>query len=162
MIQADPLQLECKGYGYPIPAVEWYTKGKLLVPDGVRITLKDTPAQQESSVMINGTIRITNMDFDDAGDYECVATNNLDNGVSNATISVKVKGQCPKLLNNFTATMSFMFNNRILIVSSFIGSTIFVRPQQVDILDKIINQIIMAKHVPRCELPVDWRFLANI
>jgi len=61
--------------------------------------------------------------------------------------------------------MSFLFHNRpliVLIVSSFIGSTIFVRPQQVDILDKIINQIIMAEHVPRCELPVDWRFMANM
>jgi hypothetical protein len=95
MIQEDPLQLECKGYGYPIPVVEWYTKGKLLVPDGVRITLKDTPAQSDSSVMVNGTIRITNMDFDDAGDYECVAEN--DHGRNNATISVKVKDKLAAL-----------------------------------------------------------------
>lgn len=94
MIQEDPLQLECKGYGYPIPVVEWYTKGKLLVQED-RVTLKDTPAQQESSVMVNGTIRITNMNFEDAGDYECVATN--DHGMSNATISVKVKDKLAAL-----------------------------------------------------------------
>lgn len=95
MIQGDPLQLECKGYGYPIPVVEWTTKGNVLVPDGARITLKDTAAQQESSVMVNGTIRITNMDFEDAGDYECVATNIY--GMSNATISVKVKDKLAAL-----------------------------------------------------------------
>lgn len=95
MIQGDPLQLECKGYGFPIPVVEWTTKGNVLVPDGARITLKDTPAQQESSVMVNGTIRITNMDFEDAGDYECVATNA--HGMKNATISVKVKDKLAAL-----------------------------------------------------------------
>jgi hypothetical protein len=95
MIEDDPLQLECKGYGYPIPVVEWSTKGNLLVPDGVRVTLKDTTAQQESSVMVNGTIRITDMTFDDAGDYECVATNEYGSG--NATISVKVKDKLAAL-----------------------------------------------------------------
>jgi len=94
MIEEDPLQLECKGYGFPIPVVEWFTKGQLLVQED-RVTLKDTPAQQESSVMVNGTIRITNMGFDDAGDYECVASNVYGN--SNATISVKVKDKLAAL-----------------------------------------------------------------
>lgn len=96
IIQDDPLQLECKGYGYPIPVVEWYKGDELRATDGDRITLKDTPKHSgSSSVMTNGTIRIQKMAFEDAGDYVCVATNTY--GTSNATITVQVKDKLAAL-----------------------------------------------------------------
>ena len=95
LIEDDPLQLECKGYGYPTPVVEWFKGGEIRTADGARITLKDTQKQSDSSLMINGTIRIQAMTFDDAGNYDCVATNTY--GLGNATITVQVKDKLAAL-----------------------------------------------------------------
>lgn len=93
MIQDDPLHLECKGYGHPTPVVQWFKGETLLVADNNRITFKDIDAKQES--MINGTLRIETMAYEDAGDYKCVATN--DYGFNNATVAVKVKDKLAAL-----------------------------------------------------------------
>lgn len=95
MIEDDPLQLECRGYGFPIPVVEWYKETELRTADDVRITLKDTKKESDSSVMINGTIRIKGMAFEDAGNYTCVARN--EHGASNSTIVVNVKDKLAAL-----------------------------------------------------------------
>lgn len=42
-------------------------------------------------LLVNGTIRIENLDFADRAEYSCFATNTL--GTNNATVLVRVKGQ---------------------------------------------------------------------
>ncbi|XP_068737510.1 uncharacterized protein [Montipora capricornis] len=67
----------CTVRGNPRPSVEWLFSGKKLVP-GAKYSIKE------------GELTVKNLNYDDAGQYTCVATNIL--GSSNSTSTLNVAG----------------------------------------------------------------------
>lgn len=57
--------LDCEAYGYPEPSVMWYSSGRDLT--------KTTKYQH----LANGSLEITHVTEQDAGEYECTASNKL-------------------------------------------------------------------------------------
>jgi len=99
VIQGDPLRLDCKAWGVPEPVVTWSRDSVPLLSDGSgTITLKPWGgnAGDPFPKLENGTIRIVDMDYKDAGNYTCLVTSSLLNAngeflTVNATVLVQVK-----------------------------------------------------------------------
>ena len=75
----------CMVGGHPPPKVEWRFKGRKLVP-GAKYSIKD-----------GGVLTIKHLNYSDAGQYTCVATNIL--GSSEASGNLSVRGEVIKKLN---------------------------------------------------------------
>lgn len=88
VIEDDPFQVECLAWGSSPLSVQWTFKGVPVIADGERITYKNST--NSGRLLENATMRIKNMQFEDEGDYVCVAEN--DHGNATATITVHVKG----------------------------------------------------------------------
>ena len=69
--------LDCEAYGYPPPTVMWYSSGR---------ELSDTSKYQQHG---NGSLEIKHVTEQDAGEYECTASNKL--GRKTVTRRLKVK-----------------------------------------------------------------------
>lgn len=57
--------LDCEAYGYPKPSVMWYSSGR---------ELSDRTKYQQ---LTNGSLEIMDVREEDAGEYECTASNEL-------------------------------------------------------------------------------------
>lgn len=95
VIQGDPLRLDCKAWGIPALKITWYHGDVELAPsDSGKIKFKDFVGEKEGFPQIeNGTIRIEEMEDNDAGNYSCRAVNRI-NGEdvkAEAIIAVQVK-----------------------------------------------------------------------
>jgi len=88
IIEDDPFQVECVGWGNLPLSVVWKFNGEPVVADGDRVTYKNSTGS--GHLLANSTLRIQSMSYDDAGDYVCVITNEYGNAT--ATITVQVKG----------------------------------------------------------------------
>jgi hypothetical protein len=89
IIQDDPLQIVCNAWGIPTPVLTWTHGNRTLEPDS-RVTFKNaTLAMFSNFVLENGTLRIEPVQFEDAGNYTCIATSI--NGNASATLVVHVK-----------------------------------------------------------------------
>jgi len=96
VIEGDPLSLECKAWGIPEPVVTWYRNGTEIVAQGSggKITLKKNTESGGSATikfppLENTTLRIEKMEYEEGGNYTCVATSEI--GVANATVLVQIK-----------------------------------------------------------------------
>jgi len=93
LVQGDPLVLHCDAWGYPHPTVQWLKDETVLDPaSDDRITVKTDP----DSNIVNGSLRIDNLDYDDRADYMCVATDSFGHS-ANATILLRVKDKLAAL-----------------------------------------------------------------
>ena len=88
VIEDDPFQVECIAWGSLPLTVTWTLAGVPVVADGDRITYKN--GSSGGSQLVNSTLRIQTMTYDDAGNYVCVVENEYGNVT--ATITVNVKG----------------------------------------------------------------------
>ena len=88
VIEDDPFQVECVGWGTLPLSVVWTFKGVPVIADGDRITLKNSSGSGQ--LLENSTLRIQSVNYDDEGDYVCVVQNEYGNATS--TISIHVKG----------------------------------------------------------------------
>jgi len=90
LVEGDPLVLDCKAKGYPVPTAAW-------LKDGLPIDTSDPRVSfSEYEGIENATLRIENLNYSDRADYTCVATNS--DGISaNATILVRVKNKLAAL-----------------------------------------------------------------
>ena len=77
----------CTVGGNPPPRVEWRFKGMKLVP-GAKYSIQD-----------GGVLTIKHLNYSDAGQYTCVATNIL--GSSEASGNLSVRGERYKILKRF-------------------------------------------------------------
>jgi hypothetical protein len=100
VIQGDPLNLECKAWGFPLPTVEWQFNGTTLVQGGFggRVQLKNNTGASGSNsfkfpIIENASLRIENIDYEQEGNYTCVVSNLLEDQQyeANATTAVTVK-----------------------------------------------------------------------
>ncbi len=86
LVQGDPLVLTCLAWGHPVPVVHWLKGNERIDPTkDSRISIED------HDIVVNGTLRIENLDYDDREDYVCIAT--LGDKSANTTILVRVKGK---------------------------------------------------------------------
>lgn len=91
LVEDDPLVLECEAVGSPTPEITW-------LKDGINFTEASNPRvsfKANKEGIMNGSMRIDNLNFDDRGEYTCVATNEY--GVGNSTILVRVKDKLAAL-----------------------------------------------------------------
>lgn len=98
LVQGDPLVLHCDAWGWPLPKVEWQyetEEGEGYMPLDMtddRIVIKTDP----DSNIVNGSLRINNLDYDDRAKYMCIATDDMMRS-SNATIQLRVKDKLAAL-----------------------------------------------------------------
>eukprot|EP00914_Ancora_sagittata_P010452 GHVO01020154.1.p1 GENE.GHVO01020154.1~~GHVO01020154.1.p1 ORF type:complete len:372 (+),score=49.88 GHVO01020154.1:142-1257(+) len=94
VIQGDPLHLECKAFGHPIPSISWLKDDMPLDTSDERIKLSNYTTEK-GVLLVNATLRIENLDFPDRADYYCLAS---DSGMyNNGTILVRVKDKLAAL-----------------------------------------------------------------
>jgi hypothetical protein len=98
VIQGDPLHLECKAFGFPVPTISWNKGDMPLDTSDERIELSEFKTE-EGLTLANATLRIKDLDFPDRADYMCVASATIeDNHYSNnATVLVRVKDKLAAL-----------------------------------------------------------------
>jgi hypothetical protein len=92
VIQGDPLHLECKAYGYPVPVITWFKDDLPVDLSDERIKLSDYT--DKGVTLVNATLRIEDLDFPDRADYSCVASSSYpfnETHNANATVLVRVK-----------------------------------------------------------------------
>jgi len=88
VIEGDPFQSECVGWGYPTVTFEW-------IHDKNFSDSEDRKILKNSTNGINAVLRIENMEYEDGGEYTCIVHNEL--GSVNATIQVNVKDKLAAL-----------------------------------------------------------------
>jgi hypothetical protein len=81
--KGNTLEVECLAWGHPKPTVTWYSKGRAIVADGVRVTFSNT------SEALGGMLHMEDMQLEDYDHYVCSAYNEY--GVHNGTTLVRVK-----------------------------------------------------------------------
>lgn len=77
-VDGKDINITCRVYGAPKPEVKWIHNGKALT--GGRYAVLD-----------NGDLHISNVQFEDSGDYICHAENKF--GTTNASCSFTVRGK---------------------------------------------------------------------
>ena len=84
--------------GYPKPEVTWYFKGEVMKNSSkVQIKVRDD----------SSTLTIIDCTFDDAGIYECRASNNLgtDKTKGSLTVNSKLHSQCKNISCKFISNL---------------------------------------------------------
>ena len=67
-----PVVINCSAKGHPRPELIWY-KDELPIESGNRISVM----YRNDSTIIESSLEIASLTFDDTGEYECVAINTL-------------------------------------------------------------------------------------
>jgi len=88
VIEDDPFQVDCIAWGTLPLKVTWSLKGAPVVADGDRVTYKNNTGSGQ--LLVNATLRIQSMAYEEEGDYVCTVEN--EHGNHTATITVHVKG----------------------------------------------------------------------
>jgi hypothetical protein len=91
VIEGDPFQTECDAWGFPMLTVDWRHE-KNFTDSESRKSVKNSTS---SPPVIDAILRIESMEYEDSGEYMCVATNAL--GSANVTIQVNVKDKLAAL-----------------------------------------------------------------
>lgn len=89
VIEGDPFQVECVAWGTLPLSVTWTFKGVAVVADGDRIMHKNSTSS--GRLLENSTLRIQSMEYENEGDYVCVAQNEYGNATATMTVFVKDK-----------------------------------------------------------------------
>ena len=76
----NPILMSCEVTGIPAPQVTWTTQGA---------DVADVKDAATFHVLANGALRIDHVTTDDAGMYECVATNVAGNATMPVTLNVQ-------------------------------------------------------------------------
>lgn len=103
LVQGDPLVLKCDAWGYPLPEVQWQVEYDD-APEGaaegfVPLDLSDERiviSTDPDSNIVNGSLRINDLDYEDRAKYMCIASNGVGNS-SDATIQLRVKDKLAAL-----------------------------------------------------------------
>ena len=85
LVQGDPLVLACNAWGHPVPVVHWLKDGEPIDQSDKRVSIID------HLEIVNGTLRIEDLDYPDRAEYTCVAS--YMEHSANTTILVRVKGK---------------------------------------------------------------------
>jgi len=80
VIVDNPILMSCEVTGIPAPQVTWTTHGQ---------DLADVKDAGTFDVLANGALRIDHVTAEDAGMYECVATNVAGNATMSVTLNVQ-------------------------------------------------------------------------
>ena len=82
----ESFMLTCNATGYPVPNIEWRQNGtSYTIRDPSVITITPTDGLRSN----RSVITITNATTSDTGLYQCVATNEVDTGLENATVIIQ-------------------------------------------------------------------------
>lgn len=84
----ENLTLTCSANGFPLPEIVWLHNDSV-VEDDTRITITDSP----SGVDIISMLMVVNTNFNDSGNYTCVATSPVFNDVMSREALVLIQGK---------------------------------------------------------------------
>ena len=79
------MHLDCDAWGSPLPNIHWEHESEPINIDDERISVEDF------GDIVGGSLIIKDVDYDDAGDYTCIASINMN--AANSTVLVRVKGE---------------------------------------------------------------------
>jgi Immunoglobulin I-set domain len=82
VIEGDPFVVDCKAWGLPNVTLVWYKNGAVLESND-RVLFKNGHSD-------NSTLRIENVLYDDASEYNCTAENKF--GTASMIVEMQVKG----------------------------------------------------------------------
>lgn len=86
MVQGDKLELKCEVTGHPTPTVTWYK-------DGAPLNDTDRISFLEYKGTKTGQLRIFHLDYEDDGNYSCLAENEIAPFNATAYMKLRVKGE---------------------------------------------------------------------
>jgi hypothetical protein len=90
LVQGDPMHVECTVVGNPTPIISWFKDEAPLDESDSRLSLVDN-----KDGVANGTLHLTDLEFEDRAEYTCQAIN--EHGTSNSTMLVRVKDKLAAL-----------------------------------------------------------------
>ena len=70
-----PVLINCSAKGHPVPEIIWYKDG-IPIESGNRISVAYS-IQGNDSTIIESSLEIVSLTFDDTAEYECLAINTL-------------------------------------------------------------------------------------
>ena len=81
--KSDEVNFSSSAHGIPEPVYSWTKDGNILTDESVRISFSRDKKE----------LKITDVQRTDSGEYQCVASNKVNNGVTSipATLTVKCK-----------------------------------------------------------------------
>jgi hypothetical protein len=83
--------LDCFASGNPQPTIEWFKGSQAIVYDGTKYISTKTGILEIMNLHQEGTLKILNSQIDDAGQYQCIATNRGGKIKKNITVDVQCK-----------------------------------------------------------------------
>jgi len=96
LVQEEKLSVECSVLGHPKPVISW-SKGGVDVTDDGHFKLETADTYNEEPIE-HGRLVIQSVDFDDAGEYKCLATSPTDtNSTHSQSVLVRVKDKLAAL-----------------------------------------------------------------
>jgi hemicentin len=81
--------LDCFASGNPQPTIEWFKGSQAIVYDGTKYISTKTGILEIMNLHQEGTLKILNSQIDDAGQYQCIATNRGGKIKKNITVDVQ-------------------------------------------------------------------------
>lgn len=81
VMDGEPLELNCKVVGKPIPKVEWYHNNEKIVENKETLIVQDAEGHCQ--------LQITEVFPENDGEYKCVATNKIGETVTKTTVNIQ-------------------------------------------------------------------------
>ena len=111
VVTGSTAQLNCVGYGEPVPSFSWFKSGIHLNNDSdSRITITEQIVVDSNITFVHSSLEVCNTQIWDASTYECVAHNGITNHSASFQLDVVafrgkgrtfIAAQCFMILHSF-------------------------------------------------------------
>ncbi|XP_032401484.1 immunoglobulin superfamily member 10 isoform X1 [Xiphophorus hellerii] len=109
------LWLPCSSYGTPHPSIHW------VLHDGSVVRSHQRMSEKRISVLANGTLFIKDVNAEDDGKYECIATSSTGSERRVVTLSVEKQEHPPEIVETSPNTTELSFGDQLRLDCSATG-----------------------------------------
>ncbi|XP_014824666.1 PREDICTED: immunoglobulin superfamily member 10-like [Poecilia mexicana] len=109
------LRLPCSSYGTPNPSIHW------VLHDGSVVRSHQRMSEKRISVLANGTLFIKDVNPEDDGKYECIATSSTGSERRVVTLSVEKREHPPEIVETSQNTTELSFGDQLRLNCSATG-----------------------------------------